>query len=265
MVKTPVAIAGIVAIATIAALLIAVNSIDKIENIEVDVVQGVLKIQAQTITFDTDVGLVPVVIDSSAEPTKEKTENKIQGNKIISATYGFEITAPNSKIWAVENDQEYLEDLYSYLLYPGVNLVGEVWQTEPDENGFINNVLIFTEQHNRVSVEENMKIVKEFIYSLEQDGFTISDVDEYIDSEYDSAVLTYRMYGCDVLDDGTEDCYESLHIETFFKTDDNKLYNVRGQVNPFEGDSKAPNQITEELFDIMSTFTLIWVLNFMKI
>jgi len=68
-----------------------------------------------------------------------------------------------------------------------------------------------------------MKIVKEFVYSLEQDGFTISDVDEYIDSEYDSAVLTYRMYGCDVLDDGTEDCYESLHIETFFKTDDDKL------------------------------------------
>ena len=53
MVKTPVAIAGIIAIATIAALLIAVNSIDKIENIEVDVVQGVLKIQAQTVTFDT--------------------------------------------------------------------------------------------------------------------------------------------------------------------------------------------------------------------
>lgn len=256
MVKTPVAIAGIIAIATIAALLIAVNSIDKIENIEVDVVQGVLKIQAQTITFSTDVGEIPVVIDARKESANASLD-EIQGNKIISVTYGFEITAPNSKLWAVENDQEYLEDFYSYLLYPGVSLVGEVWQTEADENGFVNGVLIFTEQYNRLSAEENMKMTKEFIYSLEKDGFTISDVDEYIDSEYDSSVLTYRMYGCDIVDDGTEDCYESLHIETFYKTDDDKLYNIRGQVNSLEGDSKAPDQITDELFDIMSTFTLI--------
>lgn len=253
--KTAVAIAGIIAVATIAALAIIVGGLgDKIKDLTVDVTKGTITVS--TYQIDTNIGTVPVVQDARAKNTVYSSD-AIEGSTIISNTYGFTISAPNTRDWILIDDQQYLESVYDYMLYPGANLLAGIEQQQPDENNYFSTAYVFVERLNGLTAEQNMIAVEDLVYAFEEEGWKVSDVSEYVDPEFEVAVLTYRLYGCDELEDGSLDCYESLHVETFFKTENDILYNVRGQVNPYSGDEKAPETISDDLFDIMNSFTLI--------
>lgn len=253
--KTSVAIAGIIAVATIAALAIIVGGLgDKIKDLTVDVTKGTITVS--TYQAETSFGTFPVVKDARAQDVKYSNDI-ITGATITSSTYGFQISAPNNVNWDLKDDQVGLERDFNYMLYPGASIPAAIKEKQPDENNNVSLVLVFVEKDDGLTAKQNMMEVKDFIYSLENEGFEISDVFDYVDPEFEIAALTYRMNGCDILEDGTEDCYESLHVETFFKTEDDILYNVRAQINPYSGNEPAPDVLTDDLFYIMDSFTLI--------
>jgi len=142
-------------------------------------------------------------------------------------------------------------------MVPGEKALVEIFDNAPDADGYYHDVLVVIDDNNFKTAKQNMKELREML----PEGFSVMgidmyDINTYEDPDYDTAVLSYYTYGCYDFE-GLEDCYETLHLETFFKVD-NTLYNVRGTVNPSdETGDEAPEKLTGDLFNLMNSFTLI--------
>jgi hypothetical protein len=248
-------VVGVISIVALAMILIAMPGMTKID---IDIAAGRISAEAPAPTqISTNVGSVPIVQDSRNDNEFNSIRSGIYGNTVINKDYGFTISVPNTIDWTINNDENDLYQIWGDAMVPGEKALVEIFDNAPDADGYYHDVLVVIDDNNFKTAKQNMKELREIL----PEGFSALDIDmydinTYEDPDHDAAVLSYYTYGCYDFE-GLDDCYETLHLETFFKVD-NTLYNVRGTVNPsVETGDKAPEKLTDDLFNLMNSFTLI--------
>jgi len=197
----------------------------------------------------TGVGDIPKFQKTEFSAVYPLREDEIVGNTLVSSTYGFEVSLPNTQNWIVIDDKDALTFDYSFLLYPGLDIAGEIYSIVPNDEGYYNHVLIFVQEENDLSITENISSIKSRIAEIE--GYNVQEV---IDEEKEFGIVSYNVKQCDFSGTDMEDCYTTLEVEVFAKADQT-FYNLRAAVIP-EG-NQTPNEINNELRDIFSSFRIL--------
>jgi hypothetical protein len=229
-----VAIAGV---AVAALLLPTVISVPR-STTNVEVIQ-----ESEVIT--TPIGDIPTARVERTGSTGES--DAIVGNKIISRTYAFEISAPDTENWVLINDENLLNKRYNADGHK-VHVPAKIVSKNPNDEGYNIEVVVFVIEENELSIKENIGAAKNRLNKT-----SIHNMQEFITPENDYGILWYNRDRCFDVGTPNEHCVTRLEIDTFEKFGQ-ILYNVGASVIPT--DDQIPKEITDELEYILGSFTI---------